>query len=300
MVNASVPIQVGDLETWGSIAGDVSGYTTHAVTTDGKLFGWGQNSDYGNLGNGSHNAPPRASSPIQIGALTNWSTEIGHMAKGDGNTCAIKQDGTMWSWGGSNHFGMCGDGTVINRSSPVQIGSDTNWTFVVPHFFGFTALKSTGALYSWGNNAFGQAGQGGIGAASVSGSVNSVPTQIGTDTDWENLGGENRVVGAVKTNGKLYMWGEGTDGRTGSGAKLHLSLPTQIGALTTWSEILVRQNVTIAKKTDGTIWAWGGTYSRSVGDGTIIARSSPVQIATDDGWGQIAGYNNNLFMLKSL
>jgi alpha-tubulin suppressor-like RCC1 family protein len=53
---------------------------------------------------------------------------------------AIKTDGTAWAWG-ANFLGMLGDGTEINRSSPVQVGAQTNWLQISS---GFT---STLALY---------------------------------------------------------------------------------------------------------------------------------------------------------
>jgi alpha-tubulin suppressor-like RCC1 family protein len=63
------------------------------------------------------------SSPVQVGALTNWSL----VSAGNQHTAAIKTDGTLWAWG-LNTGGRLGDGTAVNRSSPVQIGALTNWT----------------------------------------------------------------------------------------------------------------------------------------------------------------------------
>jgi hypothetical protein len=85
-----------------------------AVKTDGTLWAWGKNTQ-GELG--QNNVIAR-SSPVQIGALTTWSSVSG--------PSAIKNDGTLWAWG-SNASGQVGDGTVVRRSSPVQIGSSTAW-----------------------------------------------------------------------------------------------------------------------------------------------------------------------------
>ena len=49
-----------------------------------------------------------------------------NVLKWSGATIATKTDGTLWSWG-NNGSGQLGDGTIINRSSPVQVGTGTNW-----------------------------------------------------------------------------------------------------------------------------------------------------------------------------
>ena len=57
-----------------------------------------------------------------MGSLTNWLKISAGMYTGG----AVKTDGTLWGWGW-NSYGNLGDGTVTNRSSPVQIGALTTW-----------------------------------------------------------------------------------------------------------------------------------------------------------------------------
>jgi alpha-tubulin suppressor-like RCC1 family protein len=54
--------------------------------------------------------------------LTTWKS----VSVGQYHTTAIKTDGTLWAWG-FNQFSRLGDGTEVNKSSPVQIGSYTTW-----------------------------------------------------------------------------------------------------------------------------------------------------------------------------
>ena len=86
---------------------------------DGTAWSWGRNS-YGELGLGD---TTHRSSPVQIGALTDWAQvgASGHSGWG------IKTDGTLWGWGIAINAAW-GSG---NKNSPVQIGSDTTWTYVV-------------------------------------------------------------------------------------------------------------------------------------------------------------------------
>jgi alpha-tubulin suppressor-like RCC1 family protein len=47
-------------------------------------------------------------------------------------TCGVQTKGTLWCWG-DNQYGQLGQGTTdaSTHSSPVQVGSATNWTSVI-------------------------------------------------------------------------------------------------------------------------------------------------------------------------
>lgn len=117
-VDQSLPQQVGALTNWLEVAG-YYGYSV-AIKTDGTMWSWGANS-LGRLGLGN---TTNYSSPKQIGALTSWVKLF--VGKGANTVLAIKNDGTMWSWG-SNNNGQLGLGNTTDYSSPKQVGSSTNW-----------------------------------------------------------------------------------------------------------------------------------------------------------------------------
>lgn len=97
------------------------------LKTDGTLWSWGTNGN-GLAGTGTSSGTVRC--PIQeITSSTNWC----HINSGYASAAGIKTDGTLWSWGWNN-YGTIGDGTIINRSSPVQeITSSTAWCFSSTH-----------------------------------------------------------------------------------------------------------------------------------------------------------------------
>ena len=87
--------------------------------------------------------------------------------------------GGLWTWG-NNENGELGDGTVVNKSSPIQVGSLTNWSNIAAGHYHTTAIKSDGTLWTWGYNAYGQLGDGTI--------VNKQsPIQVGNLTNWSNI-----------------------------------------------------------------------------------------------------------------
>lgn len=95
-----------------------------ASKTDGTLWFWGKNSN-GQLGD---NSITSRSSPVQTVAYgTNWKI----VDCGNTHTAAIKNDGSLWTWGG-NASGSLADGTTTDRSSPIQTAlGGFNWKQVV-------------------------------------------------------------------------------------------------------------------------------------------------------------------------
>ena len=83
---------------------------------------------------------------------------------------------------GSDTFGELGDGTIVDKSSPVQVGSLTNWKQVASGYYHIAAVKTDGTLWTFGRNNYGQLGIG----TTVS---KLSPVQVGTLTNWAQVAG---------------------------------------------------------------------------------------------------------------
>jgi alpha-tubulin suppressor-like RCC1 family protein len=181
-IDRSSPVQVGSLSNWSLISS--GNHSVAAIKTDGTLWSWGFNSS-GKLG---LNNTTYYSSPVQVGALTNWS-KISSSLSGN-HTLAIKTNGTLWAWG-KNSYGQLGDGTTINRSSPVQIGALTAWSMISPGNNQSLSTKTDGTLWAWGRNNDGQLGLGNTISLSS-------PVQVGSLTTWLSIaGGGNNFALAI-------------------------------------------------------------------------------------------------------
>jgi alpha-tubulin suppressor-like RCC1 family protein len=133
---------------------------------------WGSNG-FGSIGDGTI---ANQSSPVQIGALTNWSKLVVR-----DRPLAIKTDGTLWAWG-RNDEGSLGDNTGnVSKSSPVQIGLLTDWVDIAASGTWALATRANGTLWSWGVNSQGQLGQNDT-------QPRSSPTQVGALTTWARPG----------------------------------------------------------------------------------------------------------------
>ena len=194
------------------------------------LWSWGRN-DLGQLGLGDTTV---RSSPVQVGALTNWSSVA--TSKGAARmTTAIKTDGTLWAWG-SNQFGRLGLGnTTYSYSSPKQVGSLTTWSIISAGGRQSFSIKTDGTLWSWGQNAYGQLGLGNR-------TYYSSPKQVGALTNWSKINCGSLTVMAINTVGALWGWGFNVEGALGLGNTTKYSSPKQVGALTTWIAISPNSN----------------------------------------------------------
>jgi alpha-tubulin suppressor-like RCC1 family protein len=128
-------------------------YAFFALKTDGTLWAWGSDEE-GTMAQSTVNV--NKSSPTQIGALTTWASLLPGGTNGGGG--AIKTDGTLWMWG-PNYDGNLGTNNTVYYSSPVQVGSDTDWSLGSSGYSTTAAIKTNGTLWIWGGNSRGQLGQ---------------------------------------------------------------------------------------------------------------------------------------------
>lgn len=243
------------------------------------MFVWGNNTN-GVLG---LNDTVHRSDFIQLGTDAQWSnTRVKNITSSDSNhTIAVKYDGTIWGWG-DNTYSQIGIGDKTHRSSPVQIGTTTDWANAVAAAYYSVGVKTDGSLWTWGRNANGYLGNN-------QGSTDQpYPFRIGLENNWsqqiEHLCAGHHGA-AIKTNGTLWMWGYNGQGQIGDNSTVHRSSPVQLAG-TTWaqvstggSDVTIANAHTVAVKTDGTLWTWGYNASGQLGLNTATNRSSPAQVA---------------------
>jgi alpha-tubulin suppressor-like RCC1 family protein len=146
------PNKVGADNKWVSVTSRY--HHTVALKSDGTLWAWGDNSS-GQLGKGTF--LDDQNSPVQVGSDNKWVS----VATGFLYTMGIKSDGTLWGWG-ANYYGELGGAACVpcSISSPIQVGADNNWIDIKTGQYHSLGLKSDGTLWVWGQNNFGQLGDG--------------------------------------------------------------------------------------------------------------------------------------------
>jgi hypothetical protein len=291
--DVSVPTQINADNDWLQFSN--GSIHTLALKTDGSLWAWGNNGA-GQLGNGT---TENSSIPIQIGIETDWV----HISCGFSHSLAIKSDGTLWAWG-RNDKGQLGDGTILDKSVPTQIGTDSDWQTVYGSPLGgkgSIALKTNGTLWAWGHNNEGQLGDGTT-------TDRLIPTQIGTDTNWEKITSIIDYSLAIKTNGTLWAWGRNFYGQLGIGSNPNnpyipqdnQHVPVQVGTDTDWAEISAGGFHALALKTSGSLWGWGdNNYYFQLGISALTDQYSPVQVGNDTDWVSISAGGVHTTAIKS-
>jgi alpha-tubulin suppressor-like RCC1 family protein len=277
---------------------------TAAVKTDGTLWTWGA-AYPGRLGNGVTTG--NISTPITTFAGgNNWR----QVSTGNVNTSAMKNDGTIWVWG-DNVYGRLGNANVAfgNRSTPITTFSGgADWRQVNSGGYNTAALKNNGQLYVWGNNAF----SGQLGINNTDQTSTPVTTFAG-GTNWADvdnseklytLSGGGSSFSAIKTDGTLWVWGNGNSGALGNAVTTgNISTPvTTFAGGTTWKQVSSGGQHTAAIKTDGTLWTWGNGNSGRLGNATTtINNSTPVTTFTGGtNWKQVSvGFFAHMAAIKT-
>ena len=254
------------------------GRLSAAVKTDGSLWTWGS-ANYGQLGLNQgypDTTTVGVSSPTQVGNSLNWSTDPKHLHPVGTGCYAIKQDGTMWTWGGSYGWGVLGKDTP-NQSSPIQLPG-TNWSSITAGWAQGYAVKLDGTLWGWGESQYNEQ------LPQPMGSPTKSPTQVtGGPGNWSqvNQGVTARETGggaAIGADGTMWCWGVNAYGEIGNNG----TTPTGNALVqvpgTTWRTVQGGYSMTAATKTDGTLWVWGRNQCGKLGKNNITSYSSPVQV----------------------
>lgn len=238
---------------------------TVVLTSNGVVWAWGQNAG-GQIGDGT---TMQRNTPVQVSLP---ATVFVAIAGGGSHTLALDSNGAVWAWG-SNSYGQLGDGSTLQKNSPVPIGL-SGITAVAAGLNHSVALKSDGTVWTWGWNFYGQLGDGStlqktspvmLPAISLSG-VSAVAA------------GYYSTV-ALKTDGSVRAWGDNSRGQIGDGTNTQRNIPTSLSVLSgVFSAVSAGAYHGAALKSDGTIWNWGWNAWGQLGDNTTIQHNSPVQV----------------------
>ncbi|WP_168121721.1 stalk domain-containing protein [Paenibacillus sp. HB172176] len=285
MLQPSVSAEpIAAVSGWKSIAAG----TTHnlGVKLDGSVWTWGSGAAELFGKTGSYAAQDV---PLRIQGLT----KIVGVAAGGSHSLALREDGTVWAWGG-NTEGELGDGTRSvydgqtqsyikneNKSIPFQVKGLEDIVYIAAGFADSYAVKSDGTVWAWGSM------------------ISKTPLQLTEYTDVQSISVGYAHIAVLKKDGTV--WQRASSLPSYKDGNLQNPGPTtliKIKNLTNVIAVAAGGGTTHALKEDGSVWGWGYNHAGEIGDGTTIDRNDPVKIVGMEDVDAIAASAGGPFYLK--
>jgi len=271
---------------------NVSLGTNHscAIKDDETLWCWGSNTSF-QLGH----SPENSKKPSLL-SKTNEDESIETeqwlaSSSGNSHTCAIKDNASLWCWGGNTKSQIGQDNTTSFYSEPTALAEGSRWLSIAANGDHSCAIRDDNSLWCWGSNATGQIGNGSTENALI-------PTLIASDTAWDKISlGTDHSCG-IKNNGSLWCWGDNSHSQLGDEETTASHIPKLISS-EGWSEVSLGNQFSCAINTDNSLWCWGSNNSNQVGNGLTIDASIPTAIAIDSSWNSISSGDAHSCAIKT-
>jgi len=257
-----------------------------ALRSDGTVWAWGDGR-IGYLGDGRTDAEEHE--PIQVHSLG----DVVAISSGDLHCLALRNDGTVWAWG-SDYYGQVGnDSSVMDPYEPVLVHNLTDAVAVAGGFGHSLAIRNDATVCAWGDNYFGELGDG------TTGGTSHAPVQTLNLTDVVAIAAGNGHSLALRSDGTVWAWGANSHGQLGNDSTTPRDVPVQVHNLAGVVAIAAGHTHSLALASDGTVWAWGNNYAGKLGDNTTTERHEPVQVHGLTQVVALAGGHQHSFALKS-
>lgn len=177
--------------------------------------------------------------------------DVASISVGGGFACALATGGAVWCWGRNEH-GQLGDGTTVDRSSPVAVvGLGSGVRAVSAGASHACALTLRGTARCWGHNALGQLGDGTT-------KERLIPTEVvGLGAEVKSLEAGYGYTCGVTTGAQAKCWGDNTDGQLGDGTRKMRLEPVDVIKGAHMKAVAVNYNRTCALSTSKDVSCWG-------------------------------------------
>jgi alpha-tubulin suppressor-like RCC1 family protein len=264
----NTPVDVHGL-TSGVLEIEAGGYHTCARTGTEGVMCWGLNA-YGQIGDGTIGEENSRIAPVGVADLPQ---EVLGVSLGTYHTCVVLDSSGLKCWG-DNFEGQLGDGTIIERTRPVDVtGMSEGVVSISAGGFHTCAIMDSGQVRCWGSNISGCAGNGVRADRPIPADV---PGLAGTSI---LSTGNYHTCAFSETQGTL-CWGRNDYGQIGDGTLEEKDTPVGVSELTsTLLAISAGQHHTCALLAGGALRCWGRNEYGELGDGTnIVAETEPTSV----------------------
>jgi alpha-tubulin suppressor-like RCC1 family protein len=289
--SVGTPTTVSGLNYVVAVAGGT--YHSLALLANGTAMAWGDD-EFGQLG--TTTLPSNVPQPVSgLSGVSGISAGVFH-------SLAVLSNGTVMAWG-LNSQGELGDGTTEGPEHcaatqpcskvPIAVSGLSSVKAVAAGFDHSLALLNSGTVMAWGNNLFGQLGNGTTESSAVPGEVKGLSEVIAI------AAGEQFSLALLK-DGTVRSWGYNGYGNLGDGTTEKREMSVAVSGLGGVKAISVAGGGlhSLALLGSGTVEAWGNNGFGQLGDGTTEHKHVPVPVSGPSGVSAIAaGGRHSLALL---
>jgi alpha-tubulin suppressor-like RCC1 family protein len=271
--NTLIPLHMPETARYKAIS--TGAFHTVALDMNGTVRAWGVGVD-GELGNGTDGA---SGTPVQVSGLSS----IVAISANEFSSLALRADGTVWAWGSclTGQLGNGNSGPFCESNVPVQVQGLTNIIAVAVGGFHALALAEDGSVYTWGNNQFGQLGNGATNPGQFGDppvpNDRSIPAIVPGLTHVIAIAAGSFFSLALKDDGSVWGWGSNNSGQLGDGTFTDRLVPTAT-LMTGAVSISAHSAHALSLNQGGTVWSWGNGFAGQLGNGTLDNSSFPAPI----------------------
>lgn len=265
-LNNIIDIAAGDIHSIALRKDDI------VLTIGGNFSG-----QLGNFTNESSDIPMVARENI-----SNFLKDVIKISAGWDFSVVLKKDGTVWTFG-ENKYGQLGDGTTKNRNYPSPVKGPYGKGYlkdiidVKAGAFHVIALSKDGTLWVWGDNEFGQLGDGTYETHYYPVKVNSIQNIVKI-----SCGAFHSA--AINKKGYLFTWGRNWKGQLGDGTYENKNVPVIVRDedgkfLRDIVDVSLGRNHTIALNKNGEVYVWGSNVFGQLGNNILKKVNFPIKVS---------------------
>jgi alpha-tubulin suppressor-like RCC1 family protein len=245
---------------------------THHLAADINLGGW-------------PNSPSQASytrTHVEFSAAVDdpaSGSAMAHLSGGFFSTCGLDRTGVAYCWG-ANDGGQLGDGTMIDRNSPVAVSTSARFVAIAAAEGHTCALTGAGEVYCWGYRSYGAIGDGSTAQLPIPRSA-LVPTRLSTDIRFVSIVASFFHTCALSADGVAYCWGLNAEGSLGDGTRLNRGVPTAVETPIRFSKLVTGYNHTCGLA-GGAVYCWGFNQNGELGVSGVSAGELRPRLVNSD------------------
>lgn len=281
--NAAAPV-MGDIAWRDASVGRI---TTCGLDRDRNAYCWGAN-QRGEIGVDTIPTGAITSEPRMV---VNGDLRFERIATGWRHACGIATTGQTFCWG-NNSVGELGNGTAdtLARRVPTLVAGGHRFVELALSARHSCAIADDGFAYCWGNNQFGQLGDGTT-------TDRHVPTRVAGDLPFRSIatasgfatfgnvappnpraqGGVAHTCGLTEGGG-AFCWGWNGNGQLGDGTSTTRTSPVSVNGGIAYDEIGTGGTYTCGRR-GNEVWCWGGNFAGQLGSGVALNVLEPIKVA---------------------